>query len=290
LTPFGFSAPREVIMRRRSAFTLVELLVVIAIIALLISMLLPALNKARSAANAMVCASNMRQVGQMIMIYSSDHNGTLPPGSVGTSWGYPGAVGFNWHIYIGARYFKGQWTYPGTTNVEYSARLIKNKPATNIFTCPADDRAVEYANASTKELCIEPSGAGMSYTGNQIYFPRNLNSDFPNPVRIIRLGGIRNSADRVFMIEKSGSAAPNSQAVNMLAPGDGNRMPRQSPYPVPGTVGRHGSGRNTYNNVLFGDLHVDAVPFRTLWSGSGADYIINGTTVGKHARMWGTAP
>lgn len=59
-------------------FTLVELLVVIGIIALLVSMLLPALNKARESAQSVACASNMRQIGTMFANYVADH-GWLPP-------------------------------------------------------------------------------------------------------------------------------------------------------------------------------------------------------------------
>src|SRR3954466_8156134 len=64
----------------RGAFTLVELLVVIGIIAILISVLLPALNRARQQAYSTQCLSNLRSVEQAAMIYASEYKGWFPPG------------------------------------------------------------------------------------------------------------------------------------------------------------------------------------------------------------------
>ncbi|HEX3359060.1 MAG TPA: type II secretion system protein [Tepidisphaeraceae bacterium] len=66
---------RSVVHKR--AFTLVELLVVIGIIALLVSVLLPALSKARSAANTAACLSNLRTIGQAMSMYASENKGAI---------------------------------------------------------------------------------------------------------------------------------------------------------------------------------------------------------------------
>ena len=63
-----------------AGFTLVELLVVIGIIALLISILLPSLNRARESAKSVVCLSNLRQIGTGLVLYTNGFNGSLPYG------------------------------------------------------------------------------------------------------------------------------------------------------------------------------------------------------------------
>src|SRR5205085_736694 len=66
----------------KRAFTLVELLVVIGIIALLISVLLPALAKARKAANTVKCAANLRSITQAMRIYASQNRDAI----LGSAW------------------------------------------------------------------------------------------------------------------------------------------------------------------------------------------------------------
>jgi len=103
-------------------FTLIELLVVIAIIAVLASMLLPALNKAKSKAQSSKCISNLKQIGLMLSMYTNDHDGYFPSGMSGS-----------------ARIFWHDLTPYYHTGFEISAKVLqKSIEAAGPFHCPND--------------------------------------------------------------------------------------------------------------------------------------------------------
>ena len=117
-------------LARRSGFTLVELLVVIGIIALLISILLPALNKARGQAQMVQCSSNMRAIGQGLNLYLNASKGRLPPLMVATATApavWPS--GFFWANVLVRNKFV-------PTSIGTTATGAKNQ-LSGVFTCPS---------------------------------------------------------------------------------------------------------------------------------------------------------
>src|SRR5687768_9593704 len=142
---------KECSMRRRHAFTLVELLVVIGIIAILISLLLPALNRARAHAVNVSCLSNLRQIGQICLQYAVENKGWLPPCQPNSIRNI--TAGGN----IEGNNTPGLGTNPGPSHRLRQDLFRRLKGSTRIWYCPAN-----LADGDTQFLDGQVSTAPMS--------------------------------------------------------------------------------------------------------------------------------
>ena len=108
---------------KSKVFTLIELLVVIAIIAILASMLLPALNIAREKAKTIKCAGNIKQIGLAFNLYADDYDDMVPPG-VHTAH----AAGYYWFNKI-FPYIKSSEVFECPSSLpEYTGRKLSSSP------------------------------------------------------------------------------------------------------------------------------------------------------------------
>ena len=153
---------------RHLGFTLIELLVVVAIIAVLIGLLLPAVQKAREAANRMRCLNNLKQIGMALHNYHSAQ-GTFPIGSNCTSLN---TCYENWAISI--------LDYMEQDNLsnKYNFNLLNEDPANSfvretpvkMFVCPTDPGAFTpinpYAGPGQSQLYLPSSYRGMEGLGD----------------------------------------------------------------------------------------------------------------------------
>lgn len=157
--------------QRINAFTLVELLVVIGIIAVLTAMLLPALQKARQASQAVVCQSNLRQQAQLILLYAHENKGTFPA------------------IRADRKHFWAESNFRLITRKDATAANVGNygnpRFKSSSFICPMDERpwaastaGPEYAATPTKYTNII---VATSYGNNVYIMPSWRSKDYEPP-------------------------------------------------------------------------------------------------------------
>lgn len=207
-------------------FTLIELLVVIAIIAVLLSILVPALKKAKAQAQMTVCASNMGQVGLAAYLYAEDNNTFIPRGGLFGTW------------------FKCFLPYVGHTEDTSDYRNVK------IYRClsfPEKRQTVCYVVSSWT------FSSKTDMMGREITSPTKL-SVFPHPMTTIYMAENEEGVWRP-VIQKEND--PDIQRLDVWNP---SHLPGSNSTDI--TNGRRIS-RNRHRqgcNYLFLDWHVEYIP------------------------------
>ena len=205
---------------RRLGFTLVELLVVIAIIALLIGILLPALSRAREAANTVKCSANLHSIGIGMADYLANFKGTFPPSNYYKGLAFDSVTGqvptapsdgyVHWSSFLYSRKDLLGTDAPFQSTEGWDAFRCPSLangglPTANTFTGNTDGIANE------SEGKLDWQAPRLAYTVNEALCPRGIFQLFfdgrnnKRVYRFVRASQVRHSADTILATEIWGS-------------------------------------------------------------------------------------
>ena len=183
---------------RKRGFTLVELLVVIGIIGLLISLLLPALNRTREKANQIKCASNMRQIVTAILMYTEASRGSFPGSAdYDSTLPAPPVKSYDWVYWVSSTTTTPAtpWNVDNIDQCALGPYLNLSPSSEEVLFCPSDDPA-SHTNAGGYNNQI----FRFSYSLN-VYLTAGLYSQ-PKAYAPYKLSRIENSSDKVLLVEE----------------------------------------------------------------------------------------